>query len=154
MEHVVVTEVDRKILALLREDGRMSYRAIQKQVGLSSTAVHYRVKRLLDGGIIRVAAVMDPARMGLVTGLMLLTVRAARVAPVCDRLAALTETDQVCLCTGRENVRASVVCRDREHLLDVMRQVEALHGVESAELCLYLGVYESLDGPWSALEEA
>ncbi len=44
--------IDRRILQLLREDGRMSHASIAKQVGLSSPAVHDRVRKLEQQGVI------------------------------------------------------------------------------------------------------
>ena len=44
--------IDRRILELLREDGRMSHAAIAKRVGLSSPAVHERVRKLEQRGVI------------------------------------------------------------------------------------------------------
>ena len=53
--------VDRQILALLRADGRMSHAAIAKQVGLSGPAVHDRVKKLEQSGVISsYSAILDP----------------------------------------------------------------------------------------------
>jgi Lrp/AsnC family transcriptional regulator, leucine-responsive regulatory protein len=53
--------IDRKILRLLREDGRMSHAAIAKAVGLSGPAVHDRVRKLEERGIIAgYAAILDP----------------------------------------------------------------------------------------------
>jgi Lrp/AsnC family leucine-responsive transcriptional regulator len=53
--------IDRKILRLLREDGRMSHSAIAKAVGLSGPAVHERVRKLEERGIISgYTAVLDP----------------------------------------------------------------------------------------------
>ena len=40
-----VESTDRKILALLAEDGRMSLTDLGKATGLSTSAVHQRVKR-------------------------------------------------------------------------------------------------------------
>ena len=57
--------VDRKILALLRQDGRMSHAAIAKAVGLSGPAVHERVRKLEQRGVIAgYAAVLDPGSLG------------------------------------------------------------------------------------------
>jgi Lrp/AsnC family leucine-responsive transcriptional regulator len=53
--------IDRQILALLREDGRMSHAAIAKQVGLSGPAIHERVRKLEQKGVIAsYAAIVDP----------------------------------------------------------------------------------------------
>ncbi|MGH2751549.1 MAG: Lrp/AsnC family transcriptional regulator [Actinomycetota bacterium] len=58
--------IDHRILTLLRQDGRMSHAAIAKQVGLSGPAVHERVRKLEQCGIIAgYTAVIDPDKIGL-----------------------------------------------------------------------------------------
>ena len=46
-------ELDRQIVSLLAADGRMSYTDLGKATGLSTSAVHQRVRRLEQRGIIR-----------------------------------------------------------------------------------------------------
>ena len=59
-------EIDRAIVALLAGDGRMSYTDLGKTTGLSTSAVHQRVRRLEQRGVIRgYAAVVDPQAIGL-----------------------------------------------------------------------------------------
>jgi DNA-binding Lrp family transcriptional regulator len=58
-------DIDRKIVALLRQNARRSFQDIGAQVALSAPAVKRRVDRLEDGGVIRsYAAVVDPSAMG------------------------------------------------------------------------------------------
>ncbi|WP_018155799.1 Lrp/AsnC family transcriptional regulator [Demetria terragena] len=45
--------LDRRIVQLLAEDGRMSFTDLGKQTGLSTSAVHQRVRRLEERGVIR-----------------------------------------------------------------------------------------------------
>ena len=45
-------KTDRQILGLLAQDGRMSYTDLGKATGLSTSAVHQRVKRLEERGLI------------------------------------------------------------------------------------------------------
>jgi Lrp/AsnC family transcriptional regulator, leucine-responsive regulatory protein len=53
--------IDHQILCLLRRDGRMSHAAIAKEVGLSGPAVHERVRKLEQRGVIcGYAPVLDP----------------------------------------------------------------------------------------------
>jgi Lrp/AsnC family transcriptional regulator, leucine-responsive regulatory protein len=53
--------IDRRILRLLREDGRVSHAAMAKAVGLSGPAVHERVRKLEQRGVIAAyTAVLDP----------------------------------------------------------------------------------------------
>ena len=58
---VAIDRIDRQILTLLREDGRMSHAAIAKEVGLSGPAVHERVRKLEQNGVIAgYTAILDP----------------------------------------------------------------------------------------------
>ena len=59
-------ELDRQIVELLVKDGRMSYTDLGKATGLSTSAVHQRVRRLEQRGVIRgYAAIVDPEAVGL-----------------------------------------------------------------------------------------
>ncbi|MDQ4096162.1 MAG: Lrp/AsnC family transcriptional regulator [Actinomycetota bacterium] len=58
---VALDPIDRQILRLLRQDGRMAHSAIAKEVGLSGPAVHERVRKLEQRGVIAsYTAVLDP----------------------------------------------------------------------------------------------
>src|SRR5215216_5365956 len=61
-----LSDLDRKILALLQRDGRRSFADIGREVGLSTPAVKRRVDRLEAAGVIRgYAAVVDASKLGL-----------------------------------------------------------------------------------------
>src|SRR6476660_4902881 len=61
-----VEDLDRQIIDLLSADGRMSYTDLGKATGLSTSAVHQRVRRLEERGVIRgYQAVLDPGELGL-----------------------------------------------------------------------------------------
>ena len=61
-----VEDTDRKILVLLAGDGRMSFTDLGKATGLSTSAVHQRVKRLEQRGLIQGYGVtVDHDQMGL-----------------------------------------------------------------------------------------
>src|ERR1044072_4057895 len=57
--------IDRRIVALLRENARRSFQDIGARVALSAPAVKRRVDRLEADGVIRAyAAVVEPSAMG------------------------------------------------------------------------------------------
>ncbi len=59
-------EVDRNICRLLAADGRMSFTDLGKATGLSTSAVHQRVKRLEQRGVIQgYGATIDLRQVGL-----------------------------------------------------------------------------------------
>jgi len=53
---VVLDDVSKLIIEQLQQDGRRSYAAIGKAVGLSEAAVRQRVQRLIDGGVMQIVA--------------------------------------------------------------------------------------------------
>lgn len=58
--------IDQKILKLLTQDGRMSFADIGRETGLSTSALHQRVKRLEQRGVITgYRAKIDPRTVGL-----------------------------------------------------------------------------------------
>ena len=62
----LMEKLDRRILALLARDGRMSYTDIGKETGLSTSAAQQRVRRLEQRGVIKgYTAVLDTTELGL-----------------------------------------------------------------------------------------
>ena len=65
-QSVELDDFDRKILAILRKDGRITFTDLARQVGLSKTPCQQRVRRLVENGVISgFAAILDPAKVGL-----------------------------------------------------------------------------------------
>jgi len=59
-----VDQIDRKILRVLQDDGRITNAALAEKCGLSSAACFERVRRLREGGVILgYAALLDPAKL-------------------------------------------------------------------------------------------
>ena len=62
---VSVDDVDRKIIKLFQEDGRMSYRKIAKELDVSIGTVHNRIDKLTKSGVIKkFAPVIDLTKLG------------------------------------------------------------------------------------------
>ena len=63
---VDLDDFDRKILGVLRKDGRITFTDLAQKVGLSKTPCQQRVRRLVDNGVIvGFRAIVDPAKVGL-----------------------------------------------------------------------------------------
>ena len=59
-------DLDRRIVGLLMQDGRMSFTDLGKVTGLSTSAVHQRVRRLEERGVIQgYRAVIDHDALGM-----------------------------------------------------------------------------------------
>ena len=92
-------------MAILQEDGRAPHVELARRLGVSEGTVRRRVAKLLKGGVIRVVAVAEPERLGYHTSAFIgLQVDPAQVEEVATKLAALAETEQVAITTGRYDI--------------------------------------------------
>ena len=128
----------KRIIELLQEDGRISYAAIAKAVGLSEAAARARVQKLLDSDVMQVVAVTDPTQVGFTRQAMIGIRTQGDPMLVGDLLAQVDEVDYVVTTAGSFDLLVEVVCEDDPHLLQVMRQVRELEGVVSSETFVYL----------------
>ncbi|HEU4337350.1 MAG TPA: Lrp/AsnC family transcriptional regulator [Nocardioides sp.] len=128
----------KRIIELLQEDGRISYAAIAKAVGLSEAAARARVQKLLDSEVMQVVAVTDPTQVGFTRQAMIGVRTEGDPMKVGDRVAQVDEVDYVVTTAGSFDLLVEVVCEDDPHLLDVIRQIRELEGVVSTETFVYL----------------
>jgi len=136
---VLLDEVSKAIIEQLQQDGRRSYAAIGKVVGLSEAAVRQRVQRLIDGGVMQVVAVTDPLELGFARQAMIGIKAHGDVEPIADALAALDEVDYVVITAGAFDLLVEVVCESDEHLMRVVsRQIRQIDNVQSTETFMYL----------------
>jgi len=135
----MLDEVNRRIIEQLQEDGRRSYAAIAKSVGLSEAAVRQRVQRLLDTGVMQVVAVTDPLTVGFDRQAMIGVRADGDLRAVAAKLAALDEVDYVVVTAGRFDILVEVVCADDEQLLRLLNDgIRAVEGVRDTETLVYL----------------
>src|SRR5687768_17876204 len=107
-----LNDIDRKIVALLREDARRSYDDIGRRVALSAPAVKRRVDRLRASGAIRgFTALVDPAALGWTTEAYVELYCTGRTSPA-EILAAVRRFPEV--------VSASTVTGEADALLHVL----------------------------------
>jgi Lrp/AsnC family transcriptional regulator for asnA, asnC and gidA len=131
--------VSKAIIEELQQDGRRSYAAIGKVVGLSEAAVRQRVQRLIDSGVMQVVAVTDPLELGFPRQAMIGIKAQGELDGIADKLAAMDEVDYVVITAGSYDILAEVVCESDEHLLDVLStRIRTLDGVVSTETFMYL----------------
>ncbi|BDZ72196.1 Lrp/AsnC family transcriptional regulator [Methanobacterium petrolearium] len=62
---VEIDDIDRKIISLFNEDGRMSYRKIAKRLDVSIGTIHNRMEKLNKNGVIqKFAPIIDHSKLG------------------------------------------------------------------------------------------
>ena len=132
-------EVSKAIIEQLQQDGRRSYAAIGKAVGLSEAAVRQRVQRLIDSGVMQVVAVTDPLQVGFSRAAMIGIRVEGDLEAVADKVQALPEVDYLVITAGGYDLLAEVVCEDDDHLFNTLnRDIRAIPGVRSTETFMYL----------------
>ena len=137
--HVRLDATAKRIIELLQEDGRISYAAIAKAVGLSEAAARARVQKLLDSEVMQVVAVTDPTQVGFTRQAMIGVRTEGDPMKVGDRVAQVSEVDYVVTTAGSFDLLVEVVCEDDDHLLDLlMGRIRRLDGVTSTETFVYL----------------
>ncbi|KRF01235.1 MULTISPECIES: Lrp/AsnC family transcriptional regulator [Nocardioides] len=138
---VHLDDVSKAIIEQLQQDGRRSYAAIGKVVGLSEAAVRQRVQRLIDGGVMQVVAVTDPLELGFARQAMVGVRVQGPLEPVADALTALDEVDYVVITAGSFDLLVEVVCESDDHLLDLIStRIRTVDGVVATETFMYLSL--------------
>jgi DNA-binding Lrp family transcriptional regulator len=113
-------DVDRRIIALLRENAKLTFGQIGEQVALSATAVKRRVDRLeRDGVIVGYTAIVEPNLLGPAVETVMEIYCADRTSPA-DMHASLHDIDEV--------VTAFTVSGDADAL--VRARVESIDHLE------------------------
>jgi len=119
--------VDRKILALLVEDGRRTYDDISRRVSLSAPAVKRRVDRLRRAGALQgFTAVVDHAALGDSTEALIELFFAAgtQLDAVADTLRRHAEVVEAWSVTGEADAIARVRTQDNADLERVIMELQ------------------------------
>jgi Lrp/AsnC family transcriptional regulator, regulator for asnA, asnC and gidA len=135
---IVLDETSKMIVEQLQQDGRRSYAAIGKAVGLSEAAVRQRVQRLIDAGVMQIVAVTDPMTLGFHRQTMIGIKCEGDLERVADHLAGMDEIDYVVITSGSFDLLVEVVCEDDDHLLEILSRVRTVPAVTSTETFVYL----------------
>lgn len=105
---------DEQIVELLRQDGRMPYRAIARELKLTEATVRSRVRRLEDSNVMRVVAVTDFEAAGydfmLAVGVQ---VEGRSPLEVAQELAAFPEVFSINVVIGTFDLELLVVAEDQ-----------------------------------------
>ncbi len=132
-------DIAKRIIELLQGDGRLSYSAIAKDVGLSEAAVRHRVQKLIEGGVIQIVAVTDAMQMGFARQAMIGIKITGDVQEVAAKLGAMDELDYIVITTGRFDILAELVATSDEELLDIIsKRVSTIEGVVTTETFVYM----------------
>ncbi len=130
-------DTDRRLLQLLRDNGRESFTALAKEVGTSEGTVRARVKRLVDEGIIRQFTIRTAGRH--VKALIEVRVEQnTQTSGIVDTIRAWDGIDAVWEVTGDQDIVVVADCHDPGRLNTLIDEIRGLDGIEATRSRLIL----------------
>lgn len=138
-----VSSLDEKgklIIEQLQQDGRRSYSAIARAVGLSEAAVRQRITRLVKEQIVKIVAVTNPLQIGFSRQAMVQITTEGDVVGTADRLAEIPQVVYCVVTAGAWDVVLEILCENDHHLLQLLQQIRSTEGVRHAETLTFLSL--------------
>jgi Lrp/AsnC family transcriptional regulator, leucine-responsive regulatory protein len=136
---------DRKILGLLAADGRMSFTDLGKATGLSTSAVHQRVKRLESRGLITgYGATVDHEQLGrpLTAFISIRPIDPSQPDDSPERLRAIDEIESCWSVAGDESYILKVRVATPTALEDLLARIRAVANVSTRTTIVLSTPYE------------
>jgi Lrp/AsnC family transcriptional regulator for asnA, asnC and gidA len=144
-----IDAIDRQIIQLLTEDGRMSNTDIARKIeGVSERVVRYRINRLIKEKVIQVSAIVDPVVIGYpIIADVWVQVAAGQAIKVAHILEELELARYVSYSTGGlKDVTIQIVARNLEELYAYVAEVIGnVPGVERTQTMLIPSVLKDVD---------
>ncbi len=137
-----VDTIDQKILRHLISNARMPFLEIARECGISGAAIHQRVKKLEEGGVITGSRLeIDPKALGndvcAYVGIQIS--QSNFYHDVIEALKSIPEIVECHFITGKYSIFIKLYCKDNEHLMNVILNIiQEIPGVSQTETFLSL----------------
>ena len=132
-----IDELDRKILALISKNARIPYLEVARECNVSGAAIHQRIQRLLDHGIILGSEfIINPKKIGFSTcafmGVFL--EKASYFHNVILELENIPEVIECHYTTGNYSIFVKLLTRDNDHLKEIIAdRLQSIEGIARTE---------------------
>jgi len=138
----VLDDVDKRILNYLSNHDFQSAEVLAKRIGINANTVRRHLRYLKADGIIRVAAVADPSRMGIPLAVLVgIDTVHNRVGEVAGILASMPEIKWLTATTGRYDVMLYAWFKSTEELTDfIQNKLGPIDGIHDTETFVCLPV--------------
>lgn len=146
MNQSSVEATDRRILELLAHDGRMSFTDLGKATGLSTSAVHQRVKRLEQRGLIQgYGATINHAEIGLplTAFISIRPIDPSQPDDCPERLQDITEIESCWSVAGEESYVLKVRSTSPADLEDLLARIRSAANVSTHTTIVLSTYYEN-----------
>ncbi|WP_418500749.1 Lrp/AsnC ligand binding domain-containing protein [Flagellimonas sp.] len=139
---VKIDGIDKKILRFLMEDARKPILEIARSIGISGAAIHQRLRKLESAGLLTGSKfIINPRVLGYTTmayiGIFLDKAMSNPMAV--KELEKIPEVLECHYTTGNWSILIKVLCRDNEHLMQVLnKKIQQIEGVSRTETFISL----------------
>lgn len=133
--------IDKQIIYMLIDNAKTSLAHISKNVGISTTAVHQRIKKLEGAGVIENSiSFLNPKKIGyrVVSYIGVYLDQPAYYQELVKSLNAINEVVEAHYTTGNYTVFLKVLCTDNDHLMSILNKIQKLKGVTRTETFISL----------------
>lgn len=136
----ILDDLDRRLVSLLREDGRAPIARLAAALKVSRATVDARLKRLLDSGALLgfTARVRNDYEAGTVRAIMLIEVAGKSTTAVIRSLRGIPELEALHTTNGGWDLVAQINAPSLGHFDRVLRTVRDIDGVQNSETSLLL----------------
>ncbi len=137
MQKTTLDTIDRKILRFLIRNARMPFLEIARECGISGAAIHQRVRKLSEAGVILGSRlIVDPKTIGfdVCAHINVILKDMQLQQQTVERLKEIPEIVEAHFITGKGNLLVKVYCVDNEHLMRTLFDgILRIPGVVSTE---------------------
>ena len=145
MVKTTLDATDRKILRYLIKNARTPFLEIARECGISGAAIHQRIKKLEEMGVIQGSRlVVAPKSLGFDV-CAFISIRVSDITQQQDTVERLKEIPEIVEChyiTGSYNLMVKIYCIDNEHLMrTIFDKILHVQGVSSTQT--YMSLNES-----------
>lgn len=122
---IKLDQLDKEIIDLLTQDGRMSCAEIARAIGtVSERSVRYRLERLLKEDIIRIKASPVPQTLGYsVVANVFIEVESGHVLEIARKIAAYEHVSFVACSTGDTDISIQIITQNNRDLYEFVTEV-------------------------------
>jgi Lrp/AsnC family transcriptional regulator for asnA, asnC and gidA len=127
-------KIDARLVALLKQDGRMPNTELAKQLGLSETTVRKRLKKLIESEAIQIVAVVNPQKFGEeIRGNIKIKVDSKKTEGIIRGLNRLDGIWYIAHLTGALDFDVEFSVRTHLELRDLLSEINKIEGVIRTE---------------------
>lgn len=144
-----IDTLDKKILSILMDNAKRPYTEIAQELYVSGGTIHVRMNKMTDAGIVRGYRLeVDHERLGydVCAFLGIYLDKSSLYDTVALELEKIPEIVEAHYTTGLYNIFAKVICRDTNHLRDVLHdKIQNISGIQRTET--FISLQESISRP-------